>query len=90
MNTTIAINTNILQNLFSIPSFDYSSSIKKYEEDSMLNELKSDLGNDLFNSLSSEDKQFILDTEGSIDFGYKADENDLKRIFSSIKNDYQY
>ena len=52
--------------------------------------LKEDIGEELFNSLSEEDKQFILSTEGSVDLGYDVGKNDLKRIFSSIKNDYQY
>lgn len=93
MNTTLTMNkANIFEDVFSdLSVFGYKNSIEKvYKKDAVLDELKNDLGNDLFYSLSDEDRQFILDTEGSIDFGYKADENDLKRIFSSIKNDYQY
>ena len=93
MNTTITINkANIFEDMFSdLSVFGYKNSIKEvYEKNAVLDELKNDIGNDLFYTLSDEDKQFILDTEGSVDFGYKADESDLKRIFSSIKNDYQY
>ncbi len=93
MSATLTINNiNIIQGVFSSPSvFDYKDSIEDvYEKDAVLDELKNDIGDDLFYALSNEDKQFILDTEGSVNFGYKADENDLKRIFSSIKNDYQY
>lgn len=97
MNGVSVINsTNIIQDIdiFSnISVLDYWDKIKRAKHASkiaVLDELKRDIGDDLFYSLSNEDKQFILDTEGSVDFGYKADKNDLKRIFSSIKNDYRY
>ena len=93
MNTAIAMdNINFVRDaLLNLSVFSYKNSIEKvYEKDALLDELRNDIGDNLFYTLSDEDKQFILDTEGSVDFGYKADESDLKRIFSSIKNEYQY
>lgn len=46
-----------------------------------LEELKRDIGDSLFYSLSNEDKQFILNTEGSIDLGFEATKEDLNRIY---------
>jgi len=36
-------------------------------------QLKEDIGEKLYNQLSAEDKKFIIETEGSIDFGYPVD-----------------
>ena len=92
MNKALATNNT---NIISYVSFDmsvlgYQGIRDAYERGVILDELRMDIGNDLFCALSDKDKQFILDTEGTIDFGYKAGEDDLKRISSSIKNDYQY
>lgn len=94
MSTTL-INTNIIKDikdLFFGPSvFDYKNSIEEvYKRNAVLDELKNDIGNDLFYALSDDDKQFILDTEGSIDFGYKLDSEGIKRIEKSLREDYEY
>lgn len=96
MSTTLTMNnTNTISDILSSMPFlgsdykDIAEEISKKEVD-LLNELRKDIGDKLFYSLSESDKQFILATEGTIDLGYKADKNDFKRIFSSIKNDYQY
>jgi len=70
---------------------DYQDVVRKeHEKDIALEELKKDIGDSLFNSLSEEDRLFILKTEGSINLGYKMGKNDLKRIFSHIENDYSH
>ena len=51
--------------------------------------LKNDIGDELFNSLSSEDKDFILDTVGSVDFGYKLNSDNLREIERSLREDYE-
>ncbi len=55
-----------------------------------LKELRRDIGDGLFYSLSKKDRQFILDTEGSIDFGYKLNRKEMKRIEKSLRENYQY
>jgi len=55
-----------------------------------LEELRVDIGDELFNSLSEEDKKFIIETEGILDFGYELTEEDLKRITKSIEEEYEY
>lgn len=50
-----------------------------------LEELRTDIGDELFNQLSDEDKNFIIETEGIINLGYEASEKDLKRIFKYIE-----
>lgn len=62
---------------------------QEFEKRKKLEQLRLDIGDDLFYSLSEEDKQFILDTEGIIDLGYEATEKDLKRIFEFIEGDYE-
>ena len=97
MNTAIAVNNiNFVKDAFSNLSVfgysDYKDSIEKeYEKRTiLLDELKNDIGDDLFYALSDEDKQFILDTEGSIDFGYKLDNEGIKRIEKTLREDYEY
>ena len=45
-----------------------------------LAEFRADIGEELFNKLSDEDKRFIIETEGIIDLGYEVSEEDLNRI----------
>jgi len=54
-----------------------------------LEELRLDIGDDLFNSLSDEDKQFIVETEGIIDLGRKFTEKDFKRVEKSLREDHE-
>lgn len=82
---------NLIPEVPSISFFGYSDNIReRWEKNLALEELRKDIGNDLFEELSEEDKQFMLETEGSIDLGHKAGSKDLKRIFASIKNEYNY
>lgn len=96
MSTALIINnTNTISDILSSMPFlgsEYKNIAEEISEKEtvLLDELRKDLGDKLFYLLSENDKQFILATEGSVDLGYKADKNDLKRIFSSIKNDYRY
>ncbi|MGH2563879.1 MAG: hypothetical protein ACRDE5_05170 [Ginsengibacter sp.] len=55
-----------------------------------LQELKNDIGENLFNSLGDEDKNFILKTEGSVDFGYKINSTNLREIEKYLREDYEY
>lgn len=68
-----------------------SPNIYRIEEDIIekqkLKELRQDIGDDLFSSLSDEDKEFILNTEGSVDLGFAVTEKDLSRILNFIEND---
>jgi len=50
-----------------------------------LEELRADIGDELFSQLSEEDKIFIIDTEGMVDLGYEVSEKDLNRIFRHIE-----
>ena len=52
-----------------------------------LAEFRTDIGDELFNSLSDEDKKFIIETEGIVDLGYEVSEKDLKRIMRYIEED---
>ncbi|MBU4601106.1 hypothetical protein KKE88_03610 [Patescibacteria group bacterium] len=92
MNLIQNYNTNVIQDLYlNISVLNYQDSIREiYERGVALEDLRQDIGNNLFLALSEEDKQFIIETEGSINFGYKASKDDLKRIFISIHNEYQY
>jgi len=63
---------------------------RNYEVGQKLEELRLDIGDDLFNSLSDEDKQFIVETEGIIDLGREFNEKDFKRVEKSLKEDYEY
>ena len=55
-----------------------------------LNGLKNDIGDELFYSLSDEDKDFILRTEGSVDLGYKINLIGLREIERTLREDYEY
>ena len=48
-------------------------------------ELKNELGIDLFNQLSYEDKMFLIETSGSIDFGRTIDLNQVSKNMEDIK-----
>lgn len=50
-----------------------------------LEELRLDIGDNLFSLLSDEDKQFIIGTEGIIDLGRKFTKKDFKRIEKSLR-----
>jgi len=52
-----------------------------------LAEFRADIGEELFNKLSDEDKRFIIETEGIIDLGYEVSEEDLNRIMRYIEED---
>ena len=54
-----------------------------------LEELRRDIGDELFSQLSEADKQFIIETEGIVDLGYELTEEDLKRIEKNIREDYE-
>lgn len=61
-----------------------------YEVDQKLEELRLDVGDDLFYLLSDEDRQFIVKTEGIIDLGHKFTEKDFKKVEQSLREDYEY
>lgn len=61
--------------------------IEQITPDVRFEELKRDIGENLFDTLSYEDQLFILDTEGSMDLGYEAKEEDLNRVARSIEED---
>jgi len=48
--------------------------------------LKKELGEDLFNRLSYEDKIFMLNTADSIDFGHPIDLEEISREISEYEN----
>ena len=52
-----------------------------------LEELRLDIGDELFSSLSEDERQFIVDTEGVVDLGYDVSESDLKKISRFIEDD---
>ena len=49
-----------------------------------LSDLRVSIGDELFNALSNNDKVFLAEISGSIDFGYAVD---LEKISQEIKND---
>lgn len=53
--------------------------------DPRLEELRADIGDELYSQLSDEDRLFIIETEGIVDLGYEASEKDLERIFKYIE-----
>lgn len=55
----------------------FISSSRKFSD------LKNIIGEDLFNTLSEEDRLFMTETMGSIDFGHAID---LEKISQEIKN----
>lgn len=55
-----------------------------------LEELRADIGDDLFYSLSDAEKQFIIDTEGVVDFGHKMTEEDFLKTEKFLREDYDY
>lgn len=74
-------------------TFSSNSSIQEVDriEDNLisqeLNELKEDIGEELFNSLSFEDKKFIIETAGELDLGLDVN---FERIFDYIENYEDY
>ncbi|MEK7203246.1 MAG: hypothetical protein AAB653_02935, partial [Patescibacteria group bacterium] len=65
---------------FGVSNFLLPQIEKSYEVNPKLEELRVDIGDDLFSLLSDGDKQFIVETEGIIDLGHKFSEKDFKRI----------
>lgn len=61
-----------------------------FSKNDKLEELKKDIGENLFASLSDEDRDFILKTEGSVDFGYKINSTNLHEIEKTLREDYEY
>ena len=45
--------------------------------------LKQDIGKDLYNKLTPEERRMIIETEGSVDFGHKVDFEKIKKILAS-------
>lgn len=80
--------------IFDYPIDASALGLKKSEEDlekqKKLEGLRKDIGNELFNSLSEEDKLFILETEGMIDLGHKFTKKDFKKVEKSLREDYEY
>ena len=74
----------------SLPHSYFERIIEESIKAAKLEELRADIGDELFNSLSEEDKKFIIETEGIVDFGYELTEGDLKRITRSIEEEYEY
>ena len=64
--------------------------IEEAQRREKLEELRDDIGEELFSQLSEEEKQFIIETEGIVNFGYELTEEDLKRITKSIRENYEY
>ena len=93
MNTTITLE-NLINPFFLPRELDYSSdslveSIDKAEEQAVNDKfliLKNNIGEELFNQLSYDDKNFMIKTASSIDFGHPVD---LNKITRDIKN-YDY
>lgn len=61
-----------------------------YKEENDLEKLRKDLGDDLYNSLTFEDKKFIIDTEGVVDFGFKITSDNFNDIEKILREDYAY
>lgn len=74
--------------LFSYPSPQYIE--ERSEKIRKLEELRNDIGDELYHSLSEEDKDFILKTEGVVDFGFKLNPNNLQKIEKYLREDYEY
>jgi len=74
----------------SLPPSYFETIIEESIKTAKLEELQADIGDELFNSLSEEDKKFIIETEGIVNFGYELTEEDLKRITRSIEEEYEY
>ena len=45
-------------------------------------ELKNEIGENLYNQLSNEDRDFMLETAGSLDFGHPVD---LEKMMEEIR-----
>jgi len=79
MNTATTFEN--FNNIFLRPELDYSSDsfvepVDKIKEQVISSEfaaLKEDIGEKLFDQLSYEDKIFMIETSGSIDFGHPID-----------------
>lgn len=89
--------TSLDQQFYRISDYFIDAStldLKKAEEDlekqKKLEGLRKDIGDELFNSLSEEDKLFILETEGMIDLGYKFTKKDFEKVEKSLREDYEY
>ncbi len=60
----------------------YVGNIGKFEE------LRADIGDELFDSLSDEDKQFIIETEGIVNIGRVMAEKDFTDIEKYLREGY--
>lgn len=69
----------------SLPPSYFETIIEESIKTTKLEELRADIGDELFSQLSEEDKRFFLETEGVLDFGYELTEKDLKRISKYIE-----
>jgi hypothetical protein len=78
---TIAFETLVIK----FPDSYFDTLIEESIKTAKLAELRADIGEKLFNQLSEEDKSFIIETEGMINLGYEASEEDLKKIFKYIE-----
>lgn len=64
--------------------------MKTYKTQKEIEALKKDIGEDLFASLSDENRDFILKTEGSVDLGYKINSTNLHEIEKVLREGYEY
>jgi hypothetical protein len=55
---------------------------------SQLEGLRGDIGDDLFNALTDADRDFIIATEGSVDFGFTITEENHQELIQMIGDDY--
>lgn len=95
MNSILTMdNTNIISDIFLNMPFlgsEYQNIAEELSKEKVsFNELRKDIGDELFYSLSDEDKRFIIKTEGIVDFGYKLTNKDIKRIEKSLRENYEY
>ena len=76
----------LLQLDFSTPQM---VSVKEgLEIDKKMEELRLDIGDQLFHSISEKDRLFIINTEGVIDLGYEVADKDIKRIINFIDEEF--
>jgi hypothetical protein len=64
-------------------SRDFANLTKENFLNAALLKLKQEMGEDLFNRLSYEDKIFVIETAGSVDLGKRVS---LRKIFENIEN----
>lgn len=91
MNVATIAQESLINSIFLPRNLDYSSDsfvepIDKIEEQVINDEfiiLKEDIGEDLFNQLSYNNKLFMIETAGSIDYGRAID---LDKVAEEIEN----